>query len=54
MIENNSHSLRFETNIVKLLKQSINLFRDADLNDLAEKWERILRNYFSAKMVKGY
>ena len=49
MMENNSHSLRFESNIAKLLEQAITLFRDTDLPELADKWERILRNYYRKK-----
>jgi len=49
MLENNSNSLRFESNVAKLLEQAINLFRDTDLTELADKWERILKNYYRKK-----
>ena len=51
MMENNSHSLRFESNIAKMLEQAINLFRGTDLTELADKWERILKNYYRKKSL---
>ncbi len=52
MMENSSQSLRVESNIAKMLEQAINLFRDTDLTELADKWERILRNYYRKKSFK--
>ena len=49
MIENNSKSLRFETNVAKILDQAINLFRETGLTELAEKWDHILKNYYRKK-----
>ena len=49
MMENKSQSIRFESNIAKMLEQAINLFRDTNLTELAEKWDRILKNYYRKK-----
>lgn len=49
MIENN---LRNEPNLVKLIDRAMSLFREMDLTELAEKWEKILKNYNRQKMVR--
>ncbi len=38
--------IKYENNIVKILERAVNLFRDTDLTELAEKWDRILKNYY--------
>ncbi|MFX1259223.1 MAG: hypothetical protein ACFFAN_15320 [Promethearchaeota archaeon] len=43
MVEN--ISLRHEDDIVKVFYQAVNLFRKTGLIDLAEKWQKILKNY---------
>jgi len=43
------HTLKFERNIAKILERAIELFRETDLDDLADKWEKILRNYYVKK-----
>jgi len=47
MIE--SDRLRNEENIAKMLHNAVNLFQQTGLNELADKWHRILRNYVRAK-----
>lgn len=49
MIENN---LRNEPNLAKLIDRAMSLFREIDLTELAEKWEKILKNYNRQKMVR--
>ncbi|MBD3342079.1 MAG: hypothetical protein GF353_23465 [Candidatus Lokiarchaeota archaeon] len=50
MIDTKS-SLRFENNIAKILSQAVDLFRETGLTELADKWDRILKNYY---MKKGF
>ena len=52
MIETNLKSLRLETNIAKMLDRAVNLFKESGLTELAEKWEKILKNYANAKGLR--
>ena len=52
MIDNNSGSLRLETNIAKLIFRAVGLFKETGLDELAEKWDRILKNYVKAKEIR--
>ena len=49
MIENN---LRNEPSLAKLIDRAMSLFREIDLTELAEKWEKILKNYDRQKVVR--
>ena len=51
MIDNNSGSLR-EANIKKLIFRAVGLFKETGLNELAEKWDKILKNYVKAKEIR--
>ena len=51
MIENRK-SIRFESNIAKILDRAIDLFNDTGLEELADKWDRILNNYVRAKSMR--
>ena len=44
MVENDLK--KYENNIAKILERAVNLFYDTDLPELAEKWDRILKNYY--------
>ncbi len=50
MIEENS--LRFEENIAKILNRSVDLFKSCGLEELSEKWDKILKNYVEAKKLR--
>ena len=50
MIENSS--LRFENNVSRLIFRAVELFRETGLNDLADKWDKILKNYVKAKSLR--
>jgi hypothetical protein len=52
MIETNLKSLRFEPNIAKMLDRAVNLFKETGLTELAEKWDKILKNYIKAKSLR--
>ena len=52
MIETNLKSLRLETNIAKMLDRAVNLFKESGLTELAEKWDKILKNYARAKGLR--
>ena len=52
MMEPNSTSLRFEPNIAKMLDRAVNLFKETGLVELAEKWDKILKNYNKAKSLR--
>ena len=52
MMETNSKSLRFEPNIAKMLDRAVNLFKETGLIELAEKWNKILKNYIKAKSLR--
>ena len=50
MIENASTDpdiLKYEENIANILDRAVKLFRRTNLNELAEKWDRILKTYAS-------
>jgi len=38
-----------EENIARILDRAVKLFRKTNLNDLADKWDRILKTYYSMK-----
>ena len=53
MVDNDDvGSLRLEPNTAKLIFRAVALFRETGLNDLAEKWDKILQNYVKAKSVR--
>ncbi len=41
--------LECEENIAKILDRAVKLFRKTKLNELAEKWDKILTNYYAKK-----
>jgi len=41
--------VKCEENIAKILDRAVKLFRKTNLNELAEKWDRILKTYRSQK-----
>jgi len=43
--------LYLSNSIMKILADSVILFRKTGLEDLAHKWERILRNYIKKKTL---
>ena len=52
MIETSSTDqeiLRYEENIAKILDRAVKLFRRTNLEELADKWDRILKTYNSKK-----
>jgi len=52
MIETSSTDpeiLRYEENIAKILDRAVKLFRKTNLEELADKWDRILKNYYAKK-----
>ena len=52
MIETSSTDqeiLKYEENIAKILDRAVKLFRRTNLEDLADKWDRILKTYNSKK-----
>jgi hypothetical protein len=44
--------IKYEENITKILDRAVNLFRRTNLNDLADKWDRILKTYNSKKKIQ--
>ena len=48
----NQEEFYFNNSIKKILTDSVILFRKTGLNDLAQKWERILKNYARKKMTE--
>ena len=38
--------IKYENNIAQILERAVKLFRETDLTELAEKWDRILKNYY--------
>ena len=55
MIETSSTDLdilRYEENIAQLLDRAVKLFRRTNLNELADKWDKILKTYQKAKSVR--
>jgi hypothetical protein len=46
------NNLKYENNIEKVLARSVKLFKKCNLNELATKWEKILRNYRRAKKLR--
>lgn len=47
--DSNSNIIKYEENIAKILDRAVNLFKKTNLNELAEKWDRILKTYDSKK-----
>ena len=41
-----------QNNITKVLNRATKLFRETGLEELASKWERILKNYRIAKSLR--
>jgi len=54
MIETSSDPdmLRYEENITKILDKAVKLFRRTNLEELADKWDRILKTYDSKKRTQ--
>ncbi len=54
MIES-SHSdpdiVKYEENITRILDRAVKLFKRTNLDELADKWDRILKTYSSKKKV---
>ena len=46
------HNLKNEPNLEKLLDQAMSLFRQTGLTELAEKYDKILKNYKRQKIVR--
>ncbi len=44
-----SNVANYEENIAKILDRAVNLFKKTNLNELADKWDRILKTYDSKK-----
>lgn len=44
-----SNVVKYEENISKILTRAVKLFKKTNLNELAEKWDRILKTYDSKK-----
>lgn len=53
MIETSSDPdiIKYEENIAKILDRAVKLFRRTNLEELADKWDRILKTYSSKKNV---
>jgi len=49
----NSTPTEYEDNIAKILDRSIILFRRVGNDELAEKWDRILKNYYMKIRAKN-
>ncbi|MFW9819344.1 MAG: hypothetical protein ACFFE5_07015 [Candidatus Thorarchaeota archaeon] len=52
MIETSSNDpdiLKMEENIAQILDRAVKLFRRTNLEELADKWDRILKTYKSKK-----
>lgn len=47
--DENQDILEYEENIAKILDRAVKLFRKTKLNELAEKWDKILTNYYAKK-----
>lgn len=50
--DENQDILEYEENIAKILDRAVKLFRKTKLNELAEKWDKILTNYYVKKQEK--
>ncbi|MFX0041495.1 MAG: hypothetical protein ACFE8L_01165 [Candidatus Hodarchaeota archaeon] len=50
--DNKEDIVKYEENIAKILDRAVKLFRKTDLNELAEKWDKILKNYHAKKQEK--
>ena len=42
-------TIKYEENIANILDRAVKLFRRTNLNELAEKWDKILKTYRSKK-----
>lgn len=47
--DSNSNIVKYEENIAKILDRAVNLFKRTNLDELANKWDRILKTYNSKK-----
>lgn len=45
-------SMKYNGNISNILDKASKLFRDSGLEDLANKWEKILNNYEKARSLR--
>lgn len=50
--DENQDILDYEENIAKILDRAVKLFKKTKLNELAEKWDKILTNYYAKKQEK--
>ena len=50
--DNKEDILKYEENIANILDRAVKLFKKTDLNELAEKWDKILKNYHAKKQEK--
>ena len=50
--DGNQDILEYEENIAKILDRAVKLFKKTKLNELAEKWDKILTNYYAKKQEK--
>jgi hypothetical protein len=50
--DNKEDISKYEENITNILDRAVKLFRKTDLNELAEKWDKILKNYYAKKQEK--
>lgn len=54
MIETSSDPdmLKYEENVAKILDRAVKLFKRTNLEELADKWDRILKTYDSRKRTQ--
>jgi len=50
--DENQDILEYEENIAKILDRAVKLFKKTKLNELADKWDKILTNYYAKKQEK--
>ncbi len=50
--DENQDILEYEENIAKILDRAVKLFKKTKLNELADKWDKILTNYYVKKQEK--
>lgn len=43
---------KYENNVARILERAVNLFHDTDLPELAEKWDKILKNYYRKRSFR--
>lgn len=50
--EDEQDILKYEENIAKILDRAVKLFRKTKLTELADKWDKILTNYYTKNQEK--